>query len=162
MVPATESDGNESSKINIHERSVVYSPEMDGWEKLIHGDADRFGNIRNYLFETPDGTYVHASRDTNTHVKHDEYGFCNSYSVKQVGDRIRTKMFSGEDREVVLKDECREFLTGYWGGVVGTHWSGKTVSVSLEDRYSGWEDDFDLDELYAAGPNDITFEVTLE
>jgi len=137
---------------NYEAGDTLYQPELDNLVEHFSADADRFGNLRNALYETPDGQYVHVRWRPGESVKNDEYGIVTAYAVKQVGDRVETTLKGVEEDA-----PCADFLLGHWG-CSEARWSGTTVSVST--ILDGW-DDLDIDALQAAGEHDISFEVTL-
>ena len=139
--------------------NTINSNDVADWDELFSADADRFGNIRNVLFRTPDRVYVHASYKSDISVKDDDGRFVQSYKIKQTGEKLKSEMLSGEEKETVLENECWQFITGDWP-VYDAHWSGNTVSVST--LMEGFEDDFDVNDLRAAGKHDITFELKIE
>jgi len=138
----------------------ITSDDVADWDELFYADADRFGNIRNVLFRTPEGVYVHASYKPGVSIKSDDGQFVTPYQIEQTGEDLTSEMVSGEEQETVLEDECWQFLTGDWSPVYDAHWSNNTVSVST--LMDGFEDDFDTDDLRTAGEHDITFELTIQ
>jgi hypothetical protein len=132
---------------------TLYAPELDELTEHFSADADRFGNIRNALYETASGQFIHVTGRPGESVKHDEHGFVMASRVKQVGGYVETVLKGVEGQDGC----CAEFLIGDWP-CYDARWSGTTVSVST--ILDGW-DDLDLDSLRAADEFDITFEVSL-
>lgn len=61
VTESRQSDEAKSNENDIEEGDILHNPDVDEWEEMFSANADRYGNIRNVLYETPDGRYVHVS-----------------------------------------------------------------------------------------------------
>jgi hypothetical protein len=137
----------------------LYTDDITGWEFCFGADADRYGDIRNELYQTPDGLYVHVCYHSDERVKLNDGTITTAHEVVQVGERIKTTLvLDGAENEE--DDACADYLLGE-GGVVEAHWRNTTVSLSSEYGLEGWVEDYDADALRGAGKHEITFEVEL-
>lgn len=140
-------------------QQTITDSVIEDWDELFSADADQFGNVRNVLFQRPDGLYIHTNYRPGEKSKIDGT-ITHTYSIKQTGETLHTELLMGAEQEIALTDECRNYLIGDWGSIFDAYWSSTTISLST--HLGGWRDDFDVDRLRAAGQHDITFNLVLE
>lgn len=149
MAPKAQSD-DDAQTTTIEAGDYIYSEDIEDWDELFSADGDTFGNIRNALYQTPDGTYVHLFNRPGEKVQLRDGTITKAYSVEQVGNSVSTSV-TGAD----IEDECVEFLIGDWD-VFDSMWRGNRISVSV------YRDEWPDEVLNAADEHDVTFEIIIE
>lgn len=132
----------------------IHYKDIQNWSLQFSADADRFGNIRNALYSTPDGVYVHVTYRPGEKTQLSHGTVTQTYAVKQVGTDIETNLLGADDDA----NEEANYLIYDWP-VYDAHWSGRTVSIST--NMDGYEHVGDVDDIRDAGKHNVTFEVAL-